>query len=1330
MIVNDGAGALPNEQKDFASDSPEEPWNPWPGYAESSQQSREVSSADSSGLDPWTPSKPNFDKRQWDGGMQISGTPDPFACQEPGLWTSKVQDGPEEHQEHAGNVLGHQDTWTPKAGKQEADRPQTLDLSSSATGNPFGSKDQDHSTTFKEQSSSPFHDDISSPFHPQHSIAFSSHEPSTSQSSSSSQFNTFQNPSDPWSPSVTPDGSGLVLSKGDRSSNPFSLLQESSNPFLKDHHLSSGKLEERQSEDPSKIPDIPKFEEHKIDPEFSDKEGASTSAIMDGVAADHHVMSNGTDTLDVADHDDLFDMSGNAADHTQTDDEFENNERLMQEEEEDHKSFIEVEDIFEDENNLIDAADTDPIKTDREDKEEVEDIFKDDADVSHDYEPIVKTEVTEREPITIEITHADTERSEPELDLENLKEEVDEQAEADLDADLPFPDMPRKSDISLDWEASVGEVKPPSPTPPAEVETTAIVTSPAPFPEQEEVEEIDEGEVAKFVENILINSVKEVSSLEPEQESESQIENDVVDLQVSEPVFGAPETTVESDNVLSPEERHEKVPVDVVSEPAEKEDLLISMEALASEHADIGGLVKDNKSDDRAAEIEPAAPVSSVEVTEEVEEPVKESPEPETLPSIENEVKSTMPELSLEPKKETNVGTKNMDSSENRTRKMSVPRPRDVRKDLSETRPSFFGSNSSAPKPFMSNTLPRVSVLPRISTTYQRKSPTSPTSLSGDYSSSSYDKESEELPTVAKPDLSKDDSQVINELDTIELPHIESLSKPPATASTAAPVKTEESVVPVKETNVEAGPMAPVFASNRAAKDPIVLDGTSPEEIEAIFAKDPEPEPAKKSMGKNDVIASTRVRKISRTTWKGQEEFQKSVEKTSITLDEPQAASLKRYEERKKQRYGAFAGKGRTREDSTSEAESEGSQSSLTHTGPKMPDVVQSGGTSNNGHPESEIVQPKLNMKSVRSLWEQKAAEVEQRRRSLQTKRRPISQGESRRPLNSKNIHKSSDTIENLDDSIEGSTTYSYDGISDDGSTKRESLIERDIRLQKERDLQVSKERERLRSESTSSRDESQQSETSESQDDQVVDIVRDTEMRRDSDDGRSSPSQSSGYTSGRSTPSTPAADDILKVKTGKSSGKTPELKMSLSPADPDAHSNYKEYQKALKSSKADGKFPKSATFPRNYNREADSSNLSPTNSVGDVPDVIMVDGHKSTSTSSGEKARKASLVQQGIKLSQTLEKKKKVKLEKKPRRSLMELEIAAQREKEEAFRQEQKTRKMSTTKLPDDIQTEKKVSSPTSSSPSSTATSPSTTPQGSPRKASVSGPSAKSVYK
>ena len=55
---------------------------------------------------------------------------------------------------------------------------------------------------------------------------------------------------------------------------------------------------------------------------------------------------------------------------------------------------------------------------------------------------------------------------------------------------------------------------------------------------------------------------------------------------------------------------------------------------------------------------------------------------------------------------------------------------------------------------------------------------------------------------------------------------------------------------------------------------------------------------------------------------------------------------------------------------------------------------------------------------------------------------------------------------------------------------------------------------------------------------------------------------------------------------------------------------------------------------------QAESSGVSPTNSVGDVPDVIMVDGNKTTSPT-GDKPRKASIVQQGIKLSQNLEKKK-----------------------------------------------------------------------------------------
>lgn len=81
------------------------------------------------------------------------------------------------------------------------------------------------------------------------------------------------------------------------------------------------------------------------------------------------------------------------------------------------------------------------------------------------------------------------------------------------------------------------------------------------------------------------------------------------------------------------------------------------------------------------------------------------------------------------------------------------------------------------------------------------------------------------------------------------------------------------------------------------------------------------------------------------------------------------------------------------------------------------------------------------------------------------------------------------------------------------------------------------------------------------------------------------------------------------------------------------------------------------------------------------------------------------------------------VKLEKKPRRSLMELEIAAQREKEEAFRKEQKTRKMSTSKsVGDEAQPD------SSSSASSTTSSPNTSPRKT--STSVSGTSAKQVYK
>lgn len=957
----------------------------------------------------------------------------------------------------------------------------------------------------------------------------------------------------------------------------------------------------------------------------SNQEGASTSAIMEGAAAEPEVYTNGTDTLDVAEHDDIFDVNG-SAEITQTDDEFENNERMMEEEDAiTKKEFAEVEDIFQNDNHVIDTNDIEKEKVSKA-KEEVEDIFGDDLHVEededeeeeeHDYEPIFTADAREEEPV-IKITDVDAERSNPEVTLEP-EGSLDNEADTS-ELDLPFPDMPRKSDISLNWEEVVEEEQkkkqPSAPTPPP-----IDIGAPSSLEAGQE-EEIDEGEVAKFVEKILISSMNEVSSQAEEQESQSQIEN-VVEVQVSEPAFEAPETTVESDNVLSLEMGSQKVDVDVADEPAEKEDYSVSIKAPASEHADINGLAKDHNGDDREVGIHTAVPVVAVEVAKEVEDVFKDSQATDhtdspaatfkdtqgadfkhspavevsaTFDKTEEPRKTPDYNISVESKPEVDVA-KSMESSEGRQRKMSVPRPRDVRKDLSQARPSFFGSNTSGPKPFMSNTLPRVSVLPKISTSYQRKSPTSPMSLSGDYSS--FNKGAEELPTVAGPDLSKDDSPVINELGTIELPLIETLSKPssPKAATASIAMVDPDYVVPTKESQVESGPMAPVYAHQGVGKDPIILDGTTPEEIESMFAKDPEEEePKKKSMGKDDVLASTRVRKVSRTTWKGQVEFQKSVDKSSVVLDQSQAASLKRYEERKKNRFDTFTGKYRAREDSTSEAESEGSQSS--QSGPKMPDVVQSGGkVSSHAHPDSEIVAPKLNMKSVRSLWEQKAAEVEQRRRSLQTKSRPVSQGERARPSHSKGINKSVDGLDNLDDSIEGSTTYSYDGTSDDGSTKRESLIDRDIRLQKERTLEISKERDRLRSESTSSRDESQQSETSESQDDQLVDIVRDTELRRDSDDGRSSPSQSSGYTSGRSTPSTPAGDDILKVKTGKSLGKTPELKMSLSPTDPEASSiNYKEYQKALKGSKADGKFSKSATFPRrmeNYDKQVQCNLLS-----------------------------------------------------------------------------------------------------------------------------------------
>ncbi|XP_041476073.1 uncharacterized protein LOC121424450 [Lytechinus variegatus] len=1065
--------------------------------------------------------------------------------------------------------------------------------------------------------------------------------------------------------------------------------------------------------------------------------------MEEAATADPQVYSNGTDTMDVADHDDIFDMNA-SAEVTQTDDEFENNERLMEEEDAvTKKEFVEVEDIFQNDNSIIHTNDTEHEKMDKE-KEEVEDIFGDDLHVQeeeeHDYEPIFTADAREEEPV-IKITDVDTERTEPEVVLEpegNLDNAADT---SKLDADLPFPDMPRKSDISLNWEDVVEEEQKRDQSSAPTLPSTDTEAPAAPVAEQEE--EIDEGEVAKFVEKILISSMNEVSS-QAEEEGESQNES-CVEVQISEPALETPETTVESDNVLSLETGPEKVDVDVVDEPAEKEDFSVSIKTPASVHPEINGLAKDEAKNDKEVEIQTAVPLCAVEVAKEVEDEVKDSPVKDSpvkdikeTPSASSnfvdspdvgvsrtfdkteELTKTPDSLVIEESKPEVEVTKSMESSEGRQRKMSVPKPRDLRKDLSGARPSFFGSGTSGPKPFLSNTLPRVSVLPKISTSYQRKSPTSPLSLSGNYSS--FDSAAEALPTVAGPDLTKDDTKVIKELDTIELPLIETLSKP--TSSNAATVSTDnvDPIVPTKETKVESGPMAPVYAHKGAGKDPIILDGTSPEELEAIFAKDPEEDKTKKSMGKDDVIASTRVRKVSRTTWKGQDEFQKSIDKSAVILDEPQAASLKRYEERKKQRIDAFSGKVRAREDSTSEAESEGSQSS--HSGPKMPDVVQSGGkVSSNGNPETEKVAPKLNMKSVRSLWEQKAAEVEQRRRSLQTKSRPVSQGERSRPSQSKSINKSCDALDNLDDSIEGSTTYSYDGTSDDGSTKRESLIERDLRLHKERTLDISKDRDRLRSESTSSRDESQQSETSESLDDQAVDIVRDTELRRDSDDGRSSPSQSSGYMSGRSTPSTPAGDDILKVKTGKSSGKTPELKMSLSPTDPEASSNYKEYQKALRGSKADGKFSKSATFPRrmeNYDKEGDSSGVSPTNSVGDVPDVIMVDGNKATSPTEG-KPRKTSIVQQGIKLSQTLEKKKIEKLEKKPRRSLMELEIAAQREKEEAFRREQQTRKMSTSKS---LCEEAPPKSPPASSSAASSV------QTSPRKTSVSGVTAKQVYK
>ncbi|XP_071509266.1 uncharacterized protein [Diadema antillarum] len=1056
------------------------------------------------------------------------------------------------------------------------------------------------------------------------------------------------------------------------------------------------------------IPDIPKFEEADTDPKAgTSAEGADMEAAA---SLEPRLSSSATDTNDVAEHDNLFDLSGTAADLDHTNDEFENNERLMQEEEErlHSQEQVEVEDIFQSDQEGADPEAFAPPEANGT-HNEMEDIFKDDVkNMSHDFEPIFQTEMPDYDPV--EMDSRDTLNSHPEMSVEDLDTEGDVPADAQIGChanDLPFPDVPSKSDIVLDWEE---EDKAVSPTPPLGTETPAVAP-PSLLPQQDD--EIDEGEVAKFVENILISSAREVYSVDSEQECADKVESEPVEQESAAEAITL-ETTVESEHVLCQEKGLEEAVVHAVCEPEEKESLSVSVDALLPESVVNSKVSTDTECDEDKMDSVPVVPASREDITAE------EAPKTnivETL-DIKDPEKQTFDSPSeAEP---IAVSPKTAESHESPSRKMSVPKPRDIRRDL-----SFFGSGSSSGKSFMSNTLPRVSVLPRISTTYQRKSPISPSS-----DMDSFDKSTEELPTIPKPDLSASKSPVIAELDAVELPHIETLS----TAPVVPPVKSAESVVPVSETKVESSPtvMSPIYASAGDTQEPIYLDGSSPDEIEAIFNKDPEEEkPAKKSMGKSDVLASTRVRKVSRNTWKGQEEFQKSVEKSKIILDEPQAASLRRYEERKKQRQGAFI---RSRQDSTSEAESEGSQSSTPRTTPKMPDVVQSGESgARDGEAQSEIVQPKLNMKSVRSLWEQKAAEVEQRRRSLQTKTRPVSHGERARSSSTRAINKSSDNIDSLDDSIEGNTSFSYDGLSDDSSSKRESLIERDIRLQKEREREISKERERLRSESTSSRDESQPSETSENPDDQVVDIVRDTEMRRDSDDGRSSPSQSSGYTSGRSTPSMPA-DDILKIKSGKG-GKMPDLKMSLSPSDPDAQSNYREYQKMLRGNKADGKFSKSATFPRrmesNFETQASSSG-SLAISVGDVPDVIMVDGMNSSTTTS-EKTRKTSIVQQGIKLSQTLEKKKVAKLESKPRRSLMDMEIQAQREKEEAFRREQQTRKLSGTTSPlpsPSPQDEAKPESTSGSTSSSSATSPATTPQGSPRKTSVSGQPAKSVYK
>ena len=935
------------------------------------------------------------------------------------------------------------------------------------------------------------------------------------------------------------------------------------------------------------IPDIPKFDEGAEGKPGSTKsktEDASTSEAMEGAAAEPLVISNGTDTHDVADHDNSSDMN-ESTDRTRTDDEFEQDERMMQIEEDERsqrQELSEVEDIFQNDATLDDPADFGTFKSNEEEGDEVEDIFRDeehsfDDDDDHDHEVKETTETGQTEPL-IEITFVDTDKSQPMINLESLEGTSEVSADADFDADdLPFPDVPSKSDISLTWE--VEEEKPASPVPPTNIETSPTVAPSAPFPEHEV--EIDEGEVAKFVEGILHNSLREVGSLAPEQETECKVES-LADIQANEPKDNTPEMQVDSETVSCQETRQEEAGIEIVTELCTKEELSVDMASAASAQVDLSVLERheekteekhqekleakfEEKHEDHDTEtyIHIAVPVYVEEVNDAEDQP-KEVKETEEISLQESTaMDKQMPEVTVETKTEPE-SPKNVEFAENRTRKMSVPKPRDIRKEFSENRPSFFGSGSSGSKAFLSNTLPRVSVLPRISTSYQRKPPTSPLSLSVDFPSS----DKEELPTVAKPDLTTDDSQVISGLE-VELPHIETLS----TDAAVSPKKVFDPIVPEKENESEC---APVFSSGAPKIDPVVLDGTSPEEIEAIFAKDPEepPEKPKKSMGKNDVIASTRVRKVSRDTWSGQLELQKSIDKSKVVLDEPQAASLRRYEERKKRRQEAFHDRGRGRVDSTSEPESEGSQCSTTRSTPKMPDVVQSGETQSHQGPQSEIVQPKLNMKSVRSLWEQKAAEVEQRRKSLQTKRRPMSQGERTRPPNQKNLNKSSDNMDSLDDSLDGNTSYSYDGASDDSSSKRESLIERDIRLQKERDIEIARERERLRSASTSSRDESQQSETSESQDDQVVDIVRDTEMRRDSDDGRSSPSQSSGYTSGRSTPSTPSADDILKVKTGKSS-KMPELKLSLSPTEPEP-----SYHKAMKGTK-DGKYSKSATFPR-----------------------------------------------------------------------------------------------------------------------------------------------------